>query len=236
MRHEEFFFAKKRNRTGVSSSIAQFVDKNQHIVNMKVIGLTGGMGSGKSIIARIFGSMGIPVFDSDQVAKELYHTDDLLKSQVKNLFGADIYQDGRLDRKRLAEVVFHDTARLKQLTDLVHPAVKRAFEDWKKSLPKHTPYLIREAAILFESGSDKDCDAVITVNAPEALRIERVKRRDGADEESIRERLSKQWTDEQRVAKANEVIINDNVHAVLPRIVDLDGRWRSSITSQQRMS
>lgn len=200
-------------------------------MNMKVIGLTGGMGSGKSIIARVFGSMGIPVFDSDQVAKDLYHSDDLLKSEVKKLFGADIYRNGLLDRQRLAEVVFRDTSHLKRLTDLVHPAVKHAFDEWKLSIPPHTPYLIREASILFESGGDQHCDEVITVNAPESLRIERIKKRDRSDEDAIRDRLNKQWTDEQRVAKANGVIINDNIHAVIPQIVDLDARWRIPTTS-----
>ena len=196
---------------------------------MKLIGLTGGIGSGKSTIARIFGSMGIPVFDSDFVAKSLYESDIQLKNEVKALFGDDLFLHGKLQRDKLAKVVFNDEQKLKDLTSLVHPAVRRAFREWLSNISPDVPYIIREAAILFESRSHEDCDEVITVSAPESVRIARVIQRDGAKVNDIRSRLSKQWTDAQRNERADQVIVNDNQSAVLPPLMQLHKKWLGAI-------
>lgn len=186
------------------------------VKNKRIIGLTGGIGSGKSLIARICGIMGVPVYDADSAAKALYHTDESLKQKVIELFGEAAYSGGDLQRAYLAEKVFADRTLLRKLNQLVHPLVANDFQDWL--LRQSSEIVIREAAILFESGSYKDCTSVITVSAPEEVRVHRVKTRDGSSADAISARMEKQWTDAQRRKKADYEIINDNQHLVLPQI------------------
>lgn len=194
---------------------------------MKVIGLTGGIGSGKSLVASIFASLGIPVYIADQRAKDLYVEDSELKAAVINRFGEDAYtEDGRLNRIHLADVVFQDAQALADLNALVHPRVKQDFEQWKNL--QNAPYVIREAAILFESGTDKDCFETITISAPEDLRVERVLKRDQTSRKQIKDRIAKQWTDEQRIAKATHEIKNDGKTLLLPEIMKLHKRWANT--------
>ena len=184
---------------------------------MKVIGLTGGIGSGKSTVARVFETLGVPVFDADREALALYEEDESLFEEVKQRFGPAVIQpDGKLNRQALASIVFNDAEALKQLNAMVHPRVAKKFEAWKSS--QVTGTVIREAAILFESGSAADCNAVIVVTAPEDVRITRVQKRNGFSEAEVRARMKRQWSEEQLVERADAVIVNDDKHLVLPQL------------------
>jgi dephospho-CoA kinase len=190
---------------------------------MKVIGLTGGIGSGKSTVARVYESLGYPVFDADKEALALYENDPTLLPKVVELFGDGVLlPDGRLNRMALASVVFSDESALKKLNALVHPRMARRFEEWKQQQNSET--VIREAAILFESGSDAGCDAVIVVTAPEELRIKRVMQRNGIREAEVRARMARQWPESMLVERADEVIVNDDKTLVLPQIMKVVNR------------
>jgi dephospho-CoA kinase len=185
---------------------------------MKVIGLTGGIGSGKSTIARVFETLGFPVFDADKEALYLYESDPTLLSEVVQTFGDDVLlSGGRLNRMALANIVFREEEALKKLNALVHPRVARRFEEWKQQ--QHAKMVIREAAILFESGSDVGCDAVIVVTAPEELRVQRVMKRNGISESEVRARMARQWPESQLVERADAVIVNDDLTLVLPQVM-----------------
>ncbi|PHR95919.1 MAG: dephospho-CoA kinase [Leeuwenhoekiella sp.] len=173
---------------------------------MKIVGITGGIGSGKTTLARYFNdAFGIPVYYADAEAKALMHSPKLVK-QIIALLGEQSYKDGRLDRAFVASRVFKDQKLLDKLNAIVHPAVKQHFKSWVKK--QSAPYILKEAAILFENGNAADCDAVILVTAPEALRIERVIDRDGTPVEDIKDRINKQWSDAQKIPLADFVIEN----------------------------
>jgi dephospho-CoA kinase len=186
---------------------------------MKIIGLTGGIGSGKSTIARVFRSMGTPIYTADDRAKALYTESAELKAAVMDRFGNEVYPDDRFVPAVLAEKVFKDEKALADLNAMVHPLVKGDFSSWIGN--QDAPYIIREAAILFESGSHLDCHEVITVEANEEERIRRVMKRDGVSEEQVRRRMDKQWSDPERAALASHVIINNPKSLVLKRCYDL---------------
>lgn len=187
---------------------------------MKVIGLTGGIGSGKTTVARIFMSEGIPVFDADAEAIALYASDEALLTEVVALFGNDILlDDGTLNRRALAARVFNDAEALKKLNALVHPRVATKFAQWKKL--QTSCYVLREAAILFESGSNTDCDAVIVVSAPENVRIRRVMDRNGISEDEVRARMMRQWSEEELIKRADAIIVNDDTMLILPQIAQV---------------
>jgi len=187
---------------------------------MKVIGLTGGIGSGKSVVARIFGCMGIPVFDADKHANALYETDPELLREVATRFGSHMLTaEGKLNRQALASVVFSDEQALLALNALVHPRVGRQFLEWKEH--QSGQVVIREAAILFESGSNTDCDAVILVSAPTQMRIERVILRNGLKESEVRARISRQWPEEKLRPLADFEIINDEKSLLIPQVLKL---------------
>lgn len=172
----------------------------------KIIGLTGGIGSGKTTVANIFRSHGIPVYIADEEAKKI--TDDpKVVARIVEIFGNEILDDGLINRKVLATVVFNDAEKLKQLNSIIHPAVKKHFLQWVEH-HQNQPFVIKEAAILFETGNDKDCDAVITVTAPLETRISRVMQRDKASREEILKRIDNQWPDEMRISKSNFIINN----------------------------
>ncbi len=150
---------------------------------MKVIGLTGGIGSGKTTVANFFKELGIPFYIADDKAKSLMNTSEEVKFKIIGLLGEKAYPDGILDRKYVASQVFNSAEKLEKLNSIIHPAVATDFENWKNS--KNSPYLIYEAAILFEQGGHKKCDAVILVTAPYEERIKRLKSRDKSSEEDI---------------------------------------------------
>ncbi len=162
----------------------------------KVIGITGGIGSGKSTVCRVFQLLGVPIFNSDLEAKKLYAEDNSLTGEVINLFGNDVLTEGKLDPFKLAQKVFADSNALAELNRLVHPRVSEKFKTWLSK--QHTPYIIKEAAILIESGSYKDCDAIILVSAPADLKVKRLIAQRGMSAEAIRERMEKQMSDEDK--------------------------------------
>ena len=188
------------------------------------IGITGGIGSGKTTICRIFESLFVPVFNADDVAKKIMLTDTNLVEAIKVQFGREAYfASGELNRKFLSGIVFNDSRALQKLNELVHPAVIQAFDDW--AVIQNNPYCLHEAAILFESGAYKSCDYSILVYAPEELRINRVKRRDGHSETEIRARMDKQMPEEEKEKLADFVIINDESTAVIPQVLKIHNRF-----------
>lgn len=176
---------------------------------MKVIGLTGGIGSGKTTVANFFKELGIPVYIADDEAKSLMNTSTEVKSKIIGLLGEKAYPDGILDRKYVAAQVFNSPEKLEKLNSIVHPAVATDFENWKNS--QNSPYVIYEAAILFEKGGHKKCDAVILVTAPYEERIKRLKNRDKSSEEDIEARMKHQWSDSKKRKLADFEIKNLNL-------------------------
>jgi dephospho-CoA kinase len=172
----------------------------------KIIGLTGGIGSGKTTIAKYFKSFGIPVYIADDEARKIMQSPEIINA-IKNTFGEDIFENGILNREKLAKIVFNDPEKLKKLNSIVHPAVKKHFELWLIE-NKTFPYIIYEAAILFESGRYKDCDIIVTVTAPIETRLQRVLERDKTTRELVLKKMEAQWSDEKRIAKSDFVIEN----------------------------
>ena len=182
----------------------------------KKIGITGGIASGKSVIAGILSTFGYPVFYSDTVAKEIVNTDAHLKSQLIKILGADAYSKNMLNRKFVADKVFNDQNLLTQINALIHPAVRRKFDEW---CSKQEPEIIfNEAAILFETDSYKRFDATILVVAPEETRIKRAIQRDDANREDVLNRINKQWPDEKKILLADFVVMNDEKHPVIKQL------------------
>lgn len=174
---------------------------------MLKIGLTGGIGSGKTTVAKIFEVLGIPVLYADDVAKELMNNDVALKQNIKLHFGEQAYQDNLLDRKFLAKAVFNNPDKLNLLNSFVHPVTIAYAADWMKT--QDAPYCIKEAAILFESKSHIGMNHVIGVTAPEELRIKRIIERDNITEEEVRQRMSRQMNEKEKMSFCDLVIIND---------------------------
>jgi dephospho-CoA kinase len=172
----------------------------------KIIGLTGGIGSGKTTIAKYFQSFGIPVYIADDEARKIMQSPDIINA-IKNAFGEDIFENGILNREKLAKIVFNDPEKLEKLNNIVHPAVKKHFELWLLE-NKTVPYIIYEAAILFESGRYRDCDIIVTVTAPIETRLQRVVERDKTTRELVLKKMEAQWLDEKRIAKSDFVIEN----------------------------
>ena len=185
----------------------------------KVIGLTGGIGSGKTTIANYFQEMGVPVYIADDGAKRVMQSENIVK-QIKTVFGENLFENNILNRAQLAEIVFNDKDKLAQLNAIVHPAVKKDFEEWLLIHKKNT-YVIYEAAILFESGRYKECDVVITVTAPKEIRIQRVLKRDNTTREHVLSRMEMQWDDEKRISGSNFVINNDNLKNAKEEVVKI---------------
>jgi len=186
---------------------------------MKKIGLTGGIGVGKTYVSKIFQKMGIPIFNADEQAKKCMVEDANLKAAVQLAFGESMYLKGVLQKDALAKIVFNNTEALAKLSALVHPIVKQKFEDW--CTQQSTSLVIKEAAILFESGAHLGLDAVVSVSAPENLRIERVKKRDGSSVAQIQSRMSKQMSQAEKEELADFLIVNDQVQLLLPQVLTI---------------
>lgn len=185
---------------------------------MLKVGLTGGIGSGKSTVAKAFHALGIPVFNADEETKKILDSAEV-SEEIKEHFGEEIMTGGKPDRKKLAALVFSDKEKLSLLNSLLHPRTAEAFDDWVK-IQMGVPYIIKEAAILFESGANKQVDTVITISCPEKIRIERVKKRDGIGEEAVRARMKNQWTDKEREEKS-QYIIHDNDSPILVQVLKI---------------
>lgn len=189
---------------------------------MLKIGITGGIGSGKTTVCKVFETLGIPVFYADTVAKQIMVTDEILINGVKDAFGIESYtKDGGLNNKHIADIVFHNAVELTKLNELVHPAVFRAFDNWVKDIPKTVPYILKEAALLFESGSYKMCDQNIVVVAPEEKRIRWVMDRDGVTAEMVKARIDKQLSDEEKIKRADHIIYNNETESLIIQVTKL---------------
>lgn len=189
------------------------------------VGITGGIGSGKSTVCRILKLLGVPVFEADAVAKQLINSNAEIKTKLIHLFGEGIYTpEGLIDRKKLAENIFNKDFQLTKINKLVHPLVRNEFQKWLKM--QDTPYIIHEAAILFESGFYKMMDFTILVSAPESQRIERVTKRNGLTTTQIKERMAKQWVDSKKRKLAGIEIKNDNKSLIIPKIIQIDKNIR----------
>ena len=190
---------------------------------MITIGITGGIGSGKSTVCKIFRLLGIPIFEADIVAKELVNSNSEIKTELIRLFGNDIYTPNEgVDRIKLANIIFNDNIQLAKINKLVHPVVRNEYEKWVEE--QNTEYVIHEAAILFESGFYKMMDFTILVSAPENQRIERVIKRDITLENQVKERMAKQWSDEQKRVLATVEIKNADSDLIIPQIVKIDNQ------------
>ncbi len=186
----------------------------------KIIGLTGGIGSGKSTVRRVFETLDVPTYDADSRAKWLMTNDLQLVSDIINLLGSDAYfPDGALNKKHISDQIFQNKQLLSQMNALVHPAVARDFARW--TAEQTAVYVIKEAAILFESGSYKDCDAVVLVTAQDEIRIERVCARDGVSPEAVRARMANQLAESEKICRSQFVISNDGTLALLPQILEI---------------
>ncbi len=193
---------------------------------MLKVGITGGIGSGKTTICQFFELLGIPVFYADTVAKQAMQEDEILVEAIKLAFGHESYlPDNVLNRKYLASKVFSDEKELARLNSLVHPAVFRAFDKWVDQ--QTSPYVLKEAALLFESGSYKDCNYSVLLRSPLDLRIERVMRRDHINKEEVLRRIAKQWPEREKEKLANFFIDNDENQFVIPQILQLHERFLS---------
>jgi len=190
------------------------------------VGVTGGIGSGKSLICRIFACLGAPVYDADSRAKKLMTTDGILIEQIKKEFGTlSFLSDGSLNREYLAEVVFNDDRKRQLLNELVHPRVGVDYERWAQ-LHGEAVYVIKEAALLFEAGSNKNLDKVVTVYAPVPLRMERILKRDPHRSiDGVKQIMDKQMAEEEKMKKADYVVLNDEVHPVLAQVLDLHSQF-----------
>lgn len=186
---------------------------------MRVIGLTGGMGSGKTTVANFFKDLGIPVFIADDEAKFLMNHSDEVKKQIFALFGEKAYVNNELDRKYIASIVFENPEKLQKLNEIIHPAVAAHFQEWISK--QHSSYVIYEAAILFETGGYKNCDKVILVTAPMQERLNRLQIRDQSSVEEIEARLQHQWSDEEKRKFTNYEIINKELSSTKDQVRNL---------------
>lgn len=194
---------------------------------MLKIGLTGNMGSGKTTVSKVFEILGVPVFYADNEAKNVMVTDIQLVEQIKSVFGAAAYfDDGTLNRKHISGIVFNDKSKLAKLNAMVHPAVFRAFDNWVTQY-ENVPYVIKEAALLFESDSYKLCDYTVMVQAPLEERIKRVMGRDGLTRTEVESRNANQFSDDKKTQLANYVIHNDETQLIIPQVLKLHSLFLS---------
>lgn len=187
------------------------------------IAIVGGIGSGKSVVSRLFRMMGVPVYDCDSEAKRLMNTDAALRSALTEAIGAHVYgADGCVDRAFLASYMFGHPERVALVNSIVHPAVRAHFAAWTAGASAQVVAV--ETAILFESGMDADVDAILVVHAPDGLRLQRAMQRDGADEQAIRRRMESQMPTDQLLARATHVIYNDDTDSLIVQVGQIIGQ------------
>jgi len=185
----------------------------------KIIGLTGGIGSGKSTIAAYFASLGIPVYIADDEAKKILYQPDVVK-ELEVAFGNRIFTDAIPDKAKIASMVFNDPVQLAKLNSIIHPKVATHFKDWVSGNNGRL-FVIKETAILFESGSYKDCDFIILVTAPADVRIQRVMVRDGVTRDKVLQRMANQWDDQKKVSLSNFTINNIDLETSKKQVVEI---------------
>jgi len=181
------------------------------------IGLTGGIGSGKTLVASVFYHLGIPIYYADQAAKDLQNSDPEIRKKLTLLFGNELYKDGYLNKVYLASIVFSNPGKLKALNTVMHPATLQAAANWMQK--QSTPYAIKEAALIFEAKAQKDLDCVIGVYAPKEIRLKRTMLRDNCSEEQVLKRMQNQMDEEQKMKLCQFVIINDENQLLIPQIL-----------------
>lgn len=186
---------------------------------MLKLGITGGIGSGKSTVAKAFEVLGIPVYYADEAAKRLMNEHEGLKEKIKQLVGEAAYDSGKLNRKYMAGIVFNDPGKLAALNAIVHPATVHDAADWMNK--QTSPYTLKEAALIFESGSQEHLDYVIGVTAPAPLRIQRTMQRDGITREEVIARMDKQLDETIKMKLCDFIIINDEQQLLLPQVIAL---------------
>ena len=184
---------------------------------MKVVGLTGGIGSGKTTVSKIFNALGYPVFNSDFAGKNCYTFPDC-QSRIKHLLGSEIYSGNQVNYKAISQIVFKDQEKLSALNEIIHPCVQKQFESWTKL--QQGSFVVKEAAILIESGAYQNCDFIISVEASEAIRMQRVLQRNQMAKEDIQARMAKQVTAEQRSHYADFMIWNEN-YFLIPQVLEV---------------
>lgn len=189
------------------------------------VGITGGIGSGKSKVCEMFSSLGIPVYDSDTRAKKLMNENETIKHSLTGYFGNDVYADGSLNRLFLAQKIFNNKPALDFVNSIVHPAVRNDFLQWAEH--QNAPYVIEEAALLFESAAYKLLDIVITVTCPEEIRIQRVIERDKTTRENVLQRIKNQMTEDEKVSKSDYVIINDDRHSLIEQVNNIHNKIKA---------
>ncbi|MCE2843816.1 MAG: dephospho-CoA kinase [Sediminibacterium sp.] len=182
-----------------------------------IIGLTGGIGSGKSTVAKIFAQLGIPVLDADATAKAIMNEDHSVKTKLIELFGEDAYKENQLNRPYIAQLVFEDAFKLQQLNAIIHPITIQYAKDW--AFKQSAPYVIKEAALFFESGSSEGVEKIIGVTAPKHIRIQRVMQRDQITREDVIKRMEHQLEDSLKMKLCDWVIQNDDMHLLIPQIL-----------------
>lgn len=188
---------------------------------MKIIGITGSIGSGKTTACKVFEMLGIPVYNADIEAKNILDNNSDVKAKIINTFGNSIIgENGLIVRPNLAAIVFSDKKKLDQLNAIVHPAVAKHFEDWINN-NNAAKYVLKEAAILFESNAYKRVDKVITVTAPIELRIQRAISRDNSDKKTVEQRIKNQMSDEEKIKMSQFVITNDETQLLIPQIINI---------------
>lgn len=183
------------------------------------VGLTGGIGSGKTLVSEVFVRLGVPVFNADCEAKVILNTDKETIKKVKQEFGSEIYTDQGINRKKLASIIFNNTSALQKINAIIHPRVRQYFYEWINN--QNTQYVIEEAAILFESGANQELDLTINVHADELVRIKRVMIRDNTTEEAVKSRMQNQMSDQERINRADYTIYNHGDKMILPQILDI---------------
>lgn len=195
---------------------------------MLKIGITGGIGSGKTTACKVFQLLGVPVYYADEEAKKLLDENPEVKTSIINTFGIEVKDDkGLIDRKKLAALVFNNKANLEKLNNIVHPAVAKHFELWLTN-NRGAKYILKEAAILFESGAYKMCDKVITVVAPLELKIARAMQRDKTDRATIEQRIKNQLGDEEKIKRSQFIIQNDELQLLIPQVIAIHQQLMSS--------
>jgi len=188
------------------------------LTSKKIVGITGGIGSGKTFVCRVLKAMGYPVFFSDKEAKEILTSSPLVKKQITNLFGQNSYlKNGDLNRQYLSSQIFNDKNKLEQMNQIVHPAVRESFKIWTQKQASNIVF--NEAAILFETGAFKIYDKTILITASKETKIKRIQKRDNISIENIKSRMNSQWTDEKKKPLADFIITNDENKMLIPQLI-----------------
>ena len=190
------------------------------------VGITGGIGSGKTTICNFFRILNIPVFEADIEAKRILDNSQVVREKIKAIFGDDIYLPNQtIDRKKLAQLIFNSPPLLKEINSIIHPEVRKYFDEWCDI--QNSSYIVYEAAILFESGFYKMMDFTILVISPEKERIERVIARENTTKEDVKSRISKQWNDDKKMKLADYILINNNKELLVPKLIELDKKFKT---------